>query len=286
MSPFAIAGLQLALSSGDNFARIEREIAVTLARFPWVQMIVLGELATFGPVLSRAEPLPGPAEERYQALARRHGIWLVPGSIYERHAGLVYNTASAIDPEGRVVARYRKIYPFLPYETGVAHGSEIVTFDVPQVGRFGLSICYDQWFPEVARALAWQGAEVIIHPTMTGTIDREQELVLARANAIVNQCYFIDINSAGSLGNGRSIMVGPEGEVLHRAGEVDEIMPIFIDVDRVRQCRSHGIKGLGQMLKSFRDTRVRFPCYDETGEGAQSPSLDQLGPLSLPSRGR
>jgi predicted amidohydrolase len=284
MSTFAIAGLQLALSSGDNFARIEHEIAATVARFPWVQMIVLGELATFGPVLSRAEPLPGPTEQRYQALARKHGIWLVPGSIYEQHAGCVYNTASAIDPEGQVVARYRKIYPFLPYEAGVAHGSEIVTFDVPQVGRFGLSICYDQWFPEVARSLAWQGAEVIIHPTMTGTVDREQERVLAQANAIVNQCYFIDINSAGGLGNGRSILVGPEGEVLHRAGEVNEIMPVILDLERVRRCRAHGIRGLGQTLKSFRDTQVRFPCYDETREG--SPSLRALGPLTLPGRSR
>jgi Predicted amidohydrolase len=282
MPTFAIAGLQLALSGGDNRERIEHEIAATMTRFPWVQMIVLSELATFGSALSRAEPLPGPTEQRYQALARKHGIWLVPGSIYEKQEGRIYNTSSAIDPQGTVVARYRKIYPFLPYEIGVTHGRDIATFDVPGVGRFGLSICYDQWFPEVARALAWKGAEVILHPTMTGTLDREQELVLAQANAIVNQCYFIDINSAGSLGNGRSILVGPEGDVLHRAGEVNEIMPIIVDLDRVRRSRAHGIKGLGQMLKSFRDTKINFPCYNEAEH--ESVGLRALGPLALPGR--
>ncbi len=282
MNDFAIAGLQLALASGDNRDRIEHEVGIAMARFPWLRMVVLPELASFGPALARAEPLPGPTEQRYQALARKHGIWLVPGSIYEKQGDRIYNTASAIDPDGEVVARYRKIYPFLPYETGVAHGTEVSVFDVPDVGRFGISICYDQWFPEVARALAWKGAEVILHPTLTGTIDRAQELVLAQANAITNQCYFIDINHAGALGNGRSILVGPEGDVLHRAGERDEIMPLTLDLDRVRHTRSNGLKGLGQMLKSFRDTPVRFPCYNDAQ--GDSPSLRALGPLALPRR--
>jgi predicted amidohydrolase len=281
MKTFAIAGLQLALTSGDNRDRIEREIATAMSRFPWVQMVVFGELASFGPGLAHAELATGPTQLRYQAIARKHGIWLVPGSSYERSGELVFNTAWAIDPRGVVVARYRKIYPFLPYELGVAHGSEIATFDVPGVGRFGLSICYDQWFPEVSRALAWNGAEVILHPTMTGTIDRAQELILAQANAITNQCYFFDVNNAGELGNGRSIIVGPEGEVLHCAGEMNEIIPVQIDLDRVSQARTHGIKGLGQMLKSFRDTKVTFPCYDAQ---TQSPSLCSLGALTLPRR--
>ena len=135
--------------------------------------------------------MPGVTEQRYQNLARKLGIWLIPGSLYERHEGRVYNTAPVIDPQGLVVARYRKIFPFLPYEAGVSHGTELCVFDVPEVGRFGLSICYDQWFPEVSRGLAWRGAEVILHPTMTTTTDRAQELVLAQANAITNQCFFV-----------------------------------------------------------------------------------------------
>jgi predicted amidohydrolase len=283
LKPFSIAGLQLALAPGDNRDRIEREIASTVKRFPWVQMVLLPELASFGSALGSAEPLPGPTEARYQALARKLGIWLVPGSLYEREGDRIYNTAIAIDPAGMTVARYRKIYPFLPYEAGVTHGRECVVFDVPEVGRFGLSICYDQWFPEVARALVWKGAEVILHPTLTSTIDRAQELVLAQANAIVNQCYFVDINNAGELGNGRSIIVGPEGEVIHQAGEHNEVIPVTLDLERVRASRRRGINGLGQMLKSFRDTRVDFPCY--ANPPADSRSLRELGPLTLPARG-
>jgi predicted amidohydrolase len=289
MTPFSIACLQLAVASADNRDRIEREIARTVERFPWVQMVMLPELASFGPGLHAAETLPGPTESRYRTLAQRLGIWLVPGSLYERDGARVYNTAVVIDPGGEVVGRYRKIYPFLPYETGVSHGTETLVFDVPEVGCFGVSICYDQWFPEVARAMAWRGAEVILHPTLTGTIDRSQELVLAQANAIANQCFFVDINHAGALGNGRSIIVGPEGDVVYQAGEQHEVIPVTLDLDldRVRGTRSNGIKGLGQMLKSFRDTTVDFPCYGQGGGGPPvSPSLRSLGPLTLPERGR
>jgi predicted amidohydrolase len=280
---FSIAGLQLALSCADNRDRIERDITATIRRFPWVQMVVLPELASFGVALGAAEALPGPTEERYRALARGLGIWLVPGSLYEREGDRIFNTAVVIDPSGAVVGRYRKIYPFLPYEAGVSHGIETLVFDVPEVGRFGVSICYDQWFPEVTRAMAWQGAEVILHPTLTATIDRAQELVLAQANAIVNQCYFVDINHAGALGNGRSIIVGPEGDVIHQAGEQNEVIPVTLDLERVSDTRTRGIKGLGQVLKSFRDTRVEFPCYGAAA--AESPSLRALGPLALPPRG-
>ena len=72
-----------------------------------------------------------------------------------------------------------------------------MVFDVPSVGRFGVSNCYDMWFPETTRTLAAMGAEVILHPSMTNTIDRDVELAIARTNAAINQCYFFDINVAG-----------------------------------------------------------------------------------------
>lgn len=283
MNPkFSIAGLQLALPYGDNRDAIAKEVGATMARFPWVDMIVLAELASFGPETRFAEAMPGETEQRFQALALQHKIWLIPGSIYERCEGLIYNTAPVINPQGEVVARYRKMYPFRPYEAGVAGGQASVVFDVPQVGRFGVSICYDGWFPETTRAMVCDGAEVIIHPTMTGTIDREEELVIARANAIMNQCYFVDINNAGRLGNGRSIVVGPQGEVLHQAGQNQEIIPLTLDLGLVRETRVNGLKGLGQVLKSFRDTRINFPCYDPSAE--PSPYLQSLGPLALRTR--
>ncbi len=282
MALFSIAALQLALPYGDNRDRIEKETARVIARFPWVRMVLLPELCSFGSALSFAEPLPGPTESRYQALAKKHNIWLIPGSMYERIGDDIFNTASVINPQGEVVTRYRKIYPFLPYEKGVKGGSEFVVFDVPAVGRFGISICYDGWVPETTRAMVWKGAEVILHPTMTGTIDRAQELILAQANAIANQCYFVDVNNVGALGNGRSIVVGPEGEILYQSGEVEEHIPFTVDLDRVREVREDGTLRLGQILKSFRDTPIEFPCYQGTHE--DSPALRALGPLKMPER--
>ena len=280
MSLFSIAALQVALPYGDNRDALEKETALVLARFPWVQMVVFPELCSFGPGVASAETMPGPTETRYQALAKKHCIWLIPGSIYERVGEDVFNTAPVINPAGQVVARYRKMYPFLPYEKGVKHGNEFVVFDVPDVGRFGVSICYDMWIPETTRALAWLGAEIVIHPTMTGTIDRPQELVIAQANAIVNQCYFVDVNNAGQLGNGRSIFVGPEGEIIHQSGEVGEQIPFTIDLHRVREVRRTGTLRLGQILKSFRDTPIDFPCY--RGKYQDSSSMAALGPLTMP----
>jgi len=282
MPLFSIAALQVELPYGDNRDRLEKETERVLARFPWVRMVVLPELCSFGPALSFAEAMPGPTESRYQALARKHKIWLIPGSIYERDREEIFNTAPVINPEGEVVARYRKMYPFLPYEKGVRPGSEFVGFDVPEVGRFGVSICYDGWVPETTRAMVWKGAEVILHPTMTGTIDRGQELILAQANAIANQCYFVDVNNAGQLGNGRSIIVGPEGDIIHQSGEVGEHIPFTVDLNRVREVRKSGTLRLGQILKSFRDTPIDFPCYH--GKYQQSAAMQNLGPLKMPER--
>lgn len=282
MSSLSIAALQVNWPREDNRDRLEEETTRVMARFPWVQMVVFPELCSFGPVLRLAEKMPGPTENRYQALARKHGIWLIPGSMYERVGEDIFNTAPVINPHGEVVARHRKMYPFLPYEKGVKSGTEFVTFDVPEAGRFGVSICYDGWVPETTRALAWKGAEVILHPTMTGTIDREQELILAQANAITNQCYFVDVNAAGQLGNGRSIVVGPEGEIIHQSGEVAEQIPFTIDLNRVREVRHSGTLRLGQILKSFRDTPIEFSCY--RGQYQESPSMAALGPLTMPGR--
>ncbi len=104
---------------------------------------------------------------------------------------LVYNTTSVIDPQGEVVRRFRKLFPFRPYERDVAGGSEFCVFDVPAVGRFGVSICYDMWFPETTRTLVAMGAEVILHPTMTDTIDRDVELSIARASAVDEPGLFL-----------------------------------------------------------------------------------------------
>jgi predicted amidohydrolase len=267
---------------GDNLDAMEHRIAGIVHRFPWVQMVLFSELCALGPVPTKAQPMPGPVEDRFRAMAARHGVWLLPGSIFEAINGHLFNTASVIDPSGHVVGRYRKMFPFRPYEMGVESGEEFLVFDVPDAGRFGVSICYDMWFPETSRTLAAMGAEVILHPSMTDTIDREVELSIARTNAAINQCYFFDINGVGECGNGHSIIVGPSGYVIHKAGSGEEVMPVEIHLGRVRRDREVGIRGLGQPLKSFRDRRVDFKVY-RPDEFDQS-YLHGLGPLEKLSR--
>ena len=208
-----------------------------------------------------AEPIPGPLTDRLCTLARQVGKWLVPGSIYERSELGIHNTALAISPQGEIVATYRKLFPWLPLETSVP-GDTFTVFDIPGAGRFGLMICYDGWYPEVARTLAWMGAEVILQPTLTKTVDREQELVMARANAMVNQLYLVNPNYGGLFGTGRSVIVDPEGVVLATGGSGEDLLTQVIDLDRVRQVREYGTAGLSPMWKQLRDVPPpEFPVY-------------------------
>ncbi len=284
MKPFAIAGMQLELSAvHENVTHMGNRLDVLMSVYPWVQMVLFSELSAFGPLVSNAKPLPNETEETFRSWARKHRIWLVPGSMFERTEEGVFNTASVFDPDGNLVGRYRKMFPFRPYESGVESGAEFLVFDVPEVGRFGLSICYDLWFPETARTLAAKGAEVILHPTLTGTIDRDVELSIVRATAAQNQCFIFGINGFGDCGNGRSIIVGPAGEVLYKAQSAPEMIPLEIDLDRVKRSREVGLRGLGQQLKSFRDRTVEFDVY--SAEGRTWPYLHSLGPLEKPTRG-
>ncbi|MBA2666705.1 MAG: carbon-nitrogen hydrolase family protein [Trueperaceae bacterium] len=281
MTPFAIAGIQMRVSAVEsNIPAMEHKLDLTMSIYPWVQMVVFSELCAFGPLTGHAQPLPGPAEAAFRAMAAKHGVWLVAGSVFERAGDRIYNTASVIDPHGTVIGRYRKMFPFRPYEADVTDGTDFLVFDVPDVGRFGVSICYDMWFAETSRTLAAMGAEVIIHPSLTGTIDREIELTIVRATAAMQQCYIFDINGLGAGGNGRSLICGPEGMIFHQAGTDEEIIPLEVDLERVRRSRTHGLLRLGQPLKSFRDRTVDFDVY----AGGRSPYLDALGALEKPDR--
>ena len=273
--PFGIAGVQMASVPWDVDATVSKmaEVVTQIGEnFPWVELILFPELAVPGeaPFLAppapeawrrSAQPIPGPLADRLCTIARTAGKWLVPGSIYESEGGALYNTALAISPRGEIVAKYRKLFPWLPFESEITPGDQFCVFDVPDVGRFGLCICYDTWFPEVARSLAWMGAEVILHPTLTYTSDRALELILNQANAIFNQCYFVDINGVGPLGGGRSLLVDPDGRVLQQAGEQEMILTEILDLDNVRRAREFGTLGLCQTWKQLRDFQGAFPIY-------------------------
>lgn len=253
--------------------------------FPGVQLLLypelhlsgltaFGMLPTGDPKLRLDEPIPGPLTDRLCELARTLNVWLVPGSLYERgDDGKFYNTAIAINPAGEIVAKYRKIFPWRPWEK-LAAGDEVVVFDMPGVGRIGLMICYDGWFPEIPRNLAWMGAEVILHPSATTTNDRPQEVILARASAIVNQVYMVNVNAAGTPGLGLSIVADPEGRVVYQAGEGIEFMPIVLNLDNVSMVREHGSIGLGSRpIAQFAEeaTGVHWPMYHGGKHGEAAP---------------
>lgn len=282
MSSFAIAGLQLEAPNGENVDLVASEIDRMVRRFPWLDMIVCPELGVCGTDTAAAEPLPGPREQFFRQVARRHGIWLLPGSFYEAEGERIYNTTPVISPEGEVVTRHRKLFPWTPYEAGITPGEQHTVFDVPGVGRFGVSICYDMWFPETIRALAWQGAEIILHPSLTSTIDRDAEHAMIRAHAAQNQVYFFDVNLADPIGVGESLIAGPGGEVIYQAGKTREIIPLKLNLDYLHDVRRHGWQNLGQPLKSFRDSDLTFPQYEN---GHDSEALLKLGELRKPGRG-
>jgi predicted amidohydrolase len=282
MKPFAIAGVQMKVfATQSNVEMMKVKLDILMNLYPWVEMVVFSELCAYGPLIHTAQEISGPFEFEMKRMAKKHGIWLLPGSIFEKRGDDVYNTASVYNPDGEVVTRYSKMFPFYPYEVGVTPGSEFCVFEVPEVGKFGVSICYDMWFPETIRTLSVMGAEVILHPTLTGTIDREIELSIARASAATNQCYFFDINGLESGGSGRSIICGPDGRILYQADSTEEFIPIEVNMTKVKRSRELGLLRLGQPLKSFRDHIGDFKIYKE---GADRSYLESLGPLIKPNR--
>jgi predicted amidohydrolase len=282
MTPFAIAGIQMQLGHGSNIEAMRHRIDLTMHLYPWVQMVMFSELAVYGPLLQYAQPLPGTAEAAFQEMARQHRIWLVNGSMYERRDGGIYNTTSIIDPEGEVIGRYRKMFPFRPLEEGVQAGNEFFSWDIDGVGKFGILNCYDIWFPETSRQLTAQGVEVILHPVMTHTIDRDVDIAISHATSAMMQCYVFDVNGLGAGGNGQSCVFDPSGRLLHRCDATEQIVPIEIDLEQVRRSRERGLRGLGQMAKSFRDRPVDFPVYQK---GFDTSYLESLGALTAPRRG-
>ncbi len=254
-----VAGLQSAGVPGDpaaTLARFERDVRTLRSTFDGLELVVAPELHLMAllPLLGEgglsetelAVDVPGELTERLGALARETGLWLIPGSVYERTADGVGNTAVVVSPAGELVARYRKCFPWQPYETTVP-GTQTVCFDIDGVGRFGLAICHDGAFPEVFRSLAWQGAKAIFQVTLTDTSDRDIETVVVRANAYVNQVAVVNVNAAAPVGNGRSLVVDAEGAVRYEAGVSEEVLTAVLDLDVVARVRERGAFGINRL---------------------------------------
>jgi predicted amidohydrolase len=257
-----VAGLQTAGVPGDPAATLEafeRNVRSLRATFDELQLVVAPELHLMAlrPLLEDdagprdlAVEIPGELTERLGKLARETRLWLVPGSVYERASDAVANTAVVLSPAGALVASYRKCFPWQPYET-TRPGTQTVCFDIDGVGRFGLAICHDGAFPEVFRSLAWQGAEAIFQVTLTGTSDRDAETVVARANAIVNQVAVVNVNAAAPVGNGRSLVIDPEGAVRYEAGVGEEVVTAVLDLDQVQRVRERGSFGINRLWEEM-----------------------------------
>ncbi|MDQ6841023.1 MAG: carbon-nitrogen hydrolase family protein, partial [Actinomycetota bacterium] len=284
MRLLSIAALQIAPIKGDpeaTWVDFERRVITLRESLNGLQLVIAPELhlAAIGGFFDEqpgdaqrlAGTIPGALTDRLGAIARNTGLWLVPGSLYELgEDGGVYNTAVAISPEGELVVAYRKCFPWQPYEATVP-GTRLATFEIPGVGTIGLAICHDGAFPEVFRALAWMGAEVVLQPTLTTTSDRETELVLARANAITNQLYVVNINAPSPTGLGRSVIVDPEGLVRVQAGSGEELLTDVLDLGAVTRVRQFGSFGINRLLDQF----------DRLGPGLELPMYGGYTPRAI-----
>lgn len=270
--PLPIALAQVPGRSSNDLDGFGSHAAQVLSDFPQTRLLVypelhLGDDATSDAhlVYESAEPLrDGPRHRALSRLAAELGIWLCPGSVAERgEAGRLYNTAVVYSPQGELIGAYRKVFPWRPYERWTP-GTEFVVVDLVDLGRIGLSICYDAWFPESSRHLAWQGAELIVNVVKTPTADRTQETVLARANAIVNQVFVASVNGATPSGVGRSLIVDPEGRtVVDTPGDSTTVLTAVLDLDAVQSVRTHGTLGLTRVWDQFQsdDEPLPLPLY-------------------------
>ncbi|MYV98027.1 carbon-nitrogen hydrolase family protein [Streptomyces sp. SID3343] len=275
-----IAAIQTAavpLDVDATWLRFADQVRAVRGLFPHVQLVLAPELLLAAPapmlespaswMTDTAEPIDGPTVRRVCDLARETGLWLVPGSFFERDDnGRIFNTAIAVSPTGEVVAKYRKVFTWQPYEDAEP-GTCFEVFDIPDVGRVGLAICYDGSFPETVRQLAWMGAEVVLQPVLTTTRDREMERVCARANAFSNQVYVVNLNIADPAGVGESLIVDPEGMVRQQAGGGEEVLVDALDLDAVTRVRTYGTAGLNRPWAQIAKdgANLRLPAYGGGG---------------------
>jgi predicted amidohydrolase len=189
-------------------------------------IVCLGEMVHVLPGAPRFPyPIPGPATDVLADAARHHNTTIV-ASLAEADGALQYNTGVVIGRNGRIAGRYRKTHlPQAEVEVGTTPGNTFPVFDT-DIGRVGIQICYDHFFPEVSRMLALQGAEIIFTPIMGDVrTDMQAYEAVARARAIDNSVYYV----TSIRDTGRSLIVDPSGTIL--ADSNNEPGVVFADVD-------------------------------------------------------
>jgi N-carbamoylputrescine amidase len=231
-----------------------------------------------------AEPVPGPTTETLGAVAARLGVVIVASVFERRAAGLYHNTAVVLDSDGRLAGCYRKMhipddpgfyekYYFTPGDLGF---SPITT----SVGRLGVLVCWDQWYPEAARLMALAGAELLLYPTAIGWDDRDSDaerarqqdawLTVQRGHAVANCLPVLSCNRtglehdpSGQSGGirfwGASSIIGPQGEILEQAGHAaDAVVVADIDLGRSEQLRQVWPFLRDRRIDAYQDLLLRF----------------------------
>jgi N-carbamoylputrescine amidase len=231
-----------------------------------------------------AEPIPGPSTDRLSAVARDSGVVIV-SSLFERRApGLYHNTAVVLDADGSIAGKYRKMH--IPDDPGFYEKFYFTPGDLgfepvdTSVGRLGVLVCWDQWYPEAARLMALAGAELLLYPTAIGwdpddaqdEKDRQRDawVLSHRGHAVANGLPVLSCNRVGHEPSpmgaagidfwGTSHVLGPQGEFLAKAGSEPTILAAEVDLGRsedVRRIwpflRDRRIDAYGDLLKRYRD---------------------------------
>lgn len=279
-------------SADENLVAIEARVRVAAAE--GARLVLLQELHN-GPYFcqhesvaefDRAEPIPGPSTERLSALAAELKLVLV-GSLFERRAaGLYHNTAVVFDSDGRLAGKYRKMH--IPDDPGFLEKFYFTPGDLgfepvdTSVGRLGVLVCWDQWYPEAARLMALAGAELLLYPTAIGWDPRDDDaekerqrqawMLSQRGHAVANGLPVLSCNrvgfepsplaeSAGIQFWGSSFVAGPQGELL---AEADTSSPtvLLTEIDLRRSenvrriwpfLRDRRIDAYADLLKRYRD---------------------------------
>lgn len=274
-----------------NIARIDD--AVRKAAQQGAELIILQELHNSlyfcqtenVDLCNLAEPIPGPSTEHFGALAKELGVVLVTSLFERRAAGLYHNTAVVFEKDGSIAGKYRKMHiPDDPayYEKFYFTPGDLGFHPIKtSVGTLGVQVCWDQWYPEGARLMALQGAELLIYPTAIGwestdTEDEKQRQLTAwqtvqRGHAVANGLPVIAVNRCGHEEDpsgqtngiqfwGHSFVAGPQGEMLYDAGTEEKIAIIDVDMQRsenVRRwwpfLRDRRIEHFGELQKRFID---------------------------------
>ncbi len=205
-----------------------------------------------------AEPIPGPSTEYYGAIARQHNIVLVTSLFERRAAGLYHNTAVVFERDGTIAGKFRKMHipddPAYYEKFYFTPGDDGFMPIQTSVGKLGVQVCWDQWYPEGARLMALRGAELLIYPTAIGyessdtaeeqERQREAWTTVQRGHAVANGLPVVTVNRVGHEPDpsgqtngiefwGSSFVAGPQGEFLYRASK-DKEENVVVDIDMQR----------------------------------------------------